>query len=80
MKEVIDEIYKWINSPDDMQVCKQRIDELLRFVIGLRHSWVDADKPMSVVDVNNYILEVAQYEGLRVAHVPCGRDTLVEVE
>ena len=80
MKRVVDEIYRYVLS-DDMSV--ERINNVLDFVIGLRHSYVDNDKPMSSMQVNMEILRIAEYEGLRVHVVDIphhDRDSLVECE
>lgn len=69
MKKVIDAIYEYLYDTTDPDDCKVRLDRVLEFVIRLRHSFVDNDKPMSAVGVNKEILRIAELEGLRIGFV-----------
>ena len=70
MKKVIDAVYNYlydVTNPDD---CKKRLDNVLDFVIRLRHSFVDNDKQRSTNDdINKQILQEAEQKGLTVKHV-----------
>ena len=69
MRKPIDAIYEYLYEAVDPDESKKRLDNILDFVIRLRHSFVDNDKPVSAMDVNREILEIARREGLRVERV-----------
>ena len=73
MRKPIDAIYEYLYEAGDPDESKRRLDGILDFVIRLRHSYVDNDKPKSAMDVNSEILEIAEREGLRVERVELGR-------
>jgi len=68
MDKVKNVIYEYLNEPDDAEECLKRLDELVVFVIEMRHSYVDCDKPrsMSRVDVDMMILRKAVAADLSV--------------
>jgi len=70
--DVVDNVYNYLVSCDDPDKCKERIDKVLEFVIRLRHSYVDNDKPKSSMEINDEILEIAKRSGLRVGYVELG--------
>jgi len=55
----VDAVYSYV-TVDDPDETKRRINNVLDFVIRLRHSYVDNDKCVSVSDVNAEILRVAE--------------------
>lgn len=69
MNKAINAVYEYVNEAVDPDECKRRLDLMVDFIIRLRHSYVDMDKPMSDHDVNMELLRVAETEGLRVAFV-----------
>jgi len=68
MNKAINAIYEYVNA-DEPDECKRRLDAMVDFIIRLRHSYVDNDKPVSACDVNMEILRIAELEGLRVKTV-----------
>ena len=68
---MVNSIYDYI-CDDDKAECKQRLDSVVDFVVRLRHSYIDNDKPKSSMDVNREILDIALKSGLRVSHVELG--------
>lgn len=62
-------IYSYLNASDDPDECLRRLDCVLNFVIRLRHSYVDNDKPMSSQEVNMDIVHQAELVGLKVKYV-----------
>ena len=67
---MINAIYSYIDESDPDK-CKQCIDKALEFIIRLRHSYVDNDKPKPVsnYDINQEIIRQADLAGLRVGYV-----------
>ena len=61
----------YVNAADDPDECKKRLDNMLDFIIRLRHSFVDADKPKPVSkhELNMEILRRAELNELRVGYV-----------
>jgi len=72
---MINSIYGYIDA-DDPDTVKSHLDAVVDFVIRLRHSYVDNDKPMSTCDLNTAILRSAELDGLRVGVVRIGDKTV----
>ena len=68
LNKVINAIYEYVNA-DEPDECKRRLDNMVDFIIRLRHSYIDNDKPVSAFDVNMEILRAAELAGLRVEYV-----------
>ena len=71
MNEAINAIYRYVNDADDPDECKVRLDNMLDFVIRLRHSFVDNDKPKptSNYDINMEIFRRAELNELKIGFV-----------
>lgn len=72
-QKAVNAIYDYVYDVDPVE-CKNRIDKMLEFAIGLRHSFVDNDKkkPVSNYDVNMAIFHKANLSDLRVGYVRIG--------
>lgn len=66
--KVVNSVYEYIDA-DDPDDCKKHLENVLEFVIRLRHSYVDNDKPMSSQDVNIMILRKALEADLKVVNI-----------
>jgi len=68
--KAINGIYNYLYDAENPMESKQRLDKMVNFIIDLRHSYVDNDKPMSTYDVNMEILRQAELKSLKVCFVP----------
>lgn len=59
-------VYSYVNEADDADECVDRLNKALEFVIGLRQSYVDNDKPCSNIFVNGVIKQLEDAGELKV--------------
>ena len=77
--EMVNAVYSYVNEADSSDECLNCLNNALEFMIRLRHSYVDNDKPKTNLEINEELLKRADLVGLRVGYVRIG-DRLVDVK
>lgn len=58
LREFMLAYYKYLDHPDN-DVVRARLEESMRIMLSMFHSYVDNDKPVSPVDMNGYVVRLA---------------------
>lgn len=66
---MVDAVYGYVCDHSDPDECKRRLDKTVDFVIRLRHSYVDNDRPKTNQEVNQEIYDIAVKSGLGIGYV-----------